>query len=512
MGLPNPNTTFSDLSNQKDSVADPRPSPDVGLMAGNLINQNNVAEGPTIPPLQQGEFRVPRPGAFGVASITNAKPMGSLIVFTWEDIQSFGSVIGEYRILANFAYDNNATPVEVGSSEHSPCTVQVVSPTATSAVFYLRPYLANGQTLPLEQCPTCTVAIPDPVFQFRASPDTLYIDSTRPQGTSSSTSATFDASGTFTVPANVTSLTVECWGSGGSGGVGSLGAYGGGGGGGGAYASSTISPVTAGTVYNIYVASGGSLASTYFNNSLTVSAAPGGNGQDGEGTGTGGAGGAGGAAASSVGSTTTSGTNGSSHAAPDGGAGGAAAGAGGAGGAGGTGTGTGSPGVAPGGGGGGGGDQASSVSVGANGRVKITYTTTASGAIPGFGIVNDAGQIMSLTDRAILFLNPNGKVTAILGTTNTSNGSPGVVRVYDGTGAGGISSDGQRIQLDGNIGRGRFYGDVQVENGTAADNVILKPGTAATATGGAATLPGNPVGFLKINVGGTDMRIPYYAV
>lgn len=35
--------------------------------------------------------------------------------------------------------------------------------------------------------------------------------------------------------------------------------------------------------------------------------------------------------------------------------------------------------------------------------------------------------------------------------------------------------------------------------------------TAATATGGAATLPANPVGFLEINIAGTVYKIPYYA-
>lgn len=37
-------------------------------------------------------------------------------------------------------------------------------------------------------------------------------------------------------------------------------------------------------------------------------------------------------------------------------------------------------------------------------------------------------------------------------------------------------------------------------------------GTATTATGGAATLPGNPVGFLVVTLpNGTSAKIPYYA-
>lgn len=470
MALPTSPSTFSDLGAQKDSAGDARNSADVGFTVGNLINQNDVAEGPSIPPPQQGEFRVPRPSGFAVQSITNAKPMGALIVFTWEDIDAFGAPIGEYRILANFAYDQNATPTEVGSSEHSPCTVQVVSPTATSAVFYLRPYLANGQTLPLEQCPTCTVDIPAPVFQFRSSPDTMYIDGVRPQGTSSSTSVTYDISGTFIAPPNVNTVTVECWGSGGNGPAGDS-VNAGGGGGGGAYATSIIA-VTPGVVYDIGVASGGTGSPSYFSTPLIVSADSGRNGDPS------GVGGAAGLAANSVGTTTTNGSPGDVGSPPTGGNGGTAAGGGGVGGSGGTGSANGSAGVAPGGGGGGGGPSASNFSGGAPGRVKITYTTTASGAIPGFGVVNDSSRMSNLTDGTLLFLNANGKTTAVIGDVDSTAGTAGFVKVSDGAGT--------------------------------TNDVTLLSGSAATATGGAATLPGNPVGFLKITFNGTAYRVPYY--
>jgi hypothetical protein len=44
----------------------------------------------------------------------------------------------------------------------------------------------------------------------------------------------------------------------------------------------------------------------------------------------------------------------------------------------------------------------------------------------------------------------------------------------------------------------------------AAGQVGLGATTATTATGGAQTLPGNPAGFLIINVAGTVQKIPYY--
>src|SRR5665647_16017 len=67
----------------------------------------------------------------------------------------------------------------------------------------------------------------------------------------------YTSSGTFTVPAGVTSVTIECWGGGGAGGgVKSNGNYGGAGGAGGAYASKVIT-VTPGSTYTVNVGQGG---------------------------------------------------------------------------------------------------------------------------------------------------------------------------------------------------------------------------------------------------------------
>lgn len=67
-------------------------------------------------------------------------------------------------------------------------------------------------------------------------------------------SQTFTSTGTFTIPAGVTSVLVECWGGGGSGGGNSSNiSRGGGGGAGGAYAKKVV-PVISGTVYTVTVA------------------------------------------------------------------------------------------------------------------------------------------------------------------------------------------------------------------------------------------------------------------
>lgn len=127
----------------------------------------------------------------------------------------------------------------------------------------------------------------------------------------------FTSSGTFTVPAGVTSITIECWGGGGAGGGNNSTADGGGGGGGGAYSRKTLS-VVPGTVYSYVIGAGGTGTAgsdgtaggdTWFGSATTVMAKGGSGGLRVAG-GLPGAGGAGGSAAASVGDVTYSGGNG----------------------------------------------------------------------------------------------------------------------------------------------------------------------------------------------------------
>ena len=74
----------------------------------------------------------------------------------------------------------------------------------------------------------------------------------------SAVSQKFLTTGTFTPPAGITSITVECWGGGGAGGsaqkpTGATGNAGAGGGGGGAYAKKMNIPVTPGTPYTVTI-------------------------------------------------------------------------------------------------------------------------------------------------------------------------------------------------------------------------------------------------------------------
>jgi hypothetical protein len=74
---------------------------------------------------------------------------------------------------------------------------------------------------------------------------------------SAQTSQTFIANGTFTVPAGVTSIKVECWGGGGAGGGATGNPAAGGGGGGGSYVRNDAITVIAGQAYTVNVGLGG---------------------------------------------------------------------------------------------------------------------------------------------------------------------------------------------------------------------------------------------------------------
>ncbi len=236
--------------------------------------------------------------------------------------------------------------------------------------------------------------------------------------------------GQFTVPADVTSITVEVWGAGG-GAEDANGSDSRGGGGGGAYARSVLS-VTPGQVLNLHVGSGGptnngSTSSrngqdSWFDSSSTLKA------QGGKGGGnTGGNGGStsgsnsigdfksaggnggnrnnnnGGGGGGGSGGPNGPGGNGGNGGAPSGGAGGVADNGGGQGGNGGKGGDDtpssarhGQDGFAPGGGGGGGAEQNNTTSgFGADGRITVTYTEM--GSISGYKYDQDENGVPGWT-------------------------------------------------------------------------------------------------------------------
>ncbi|MFN8466042.1 MAG: MBG domain-containing protein [Caldilineaceae bacterium] len=133
-------------------------------------------------------------------------------------------------------------------------------------------------------------------------------------------------SGTWTAPAGITSIAIECWGGGGGGGTDSTSIIGGGGGGGGgAYARVNTFAVTPGSSYAYVVGAGGSADSagevSSFNGTTCVAAGGGAGGNSSPG-----AGGAGGTAAASTGDVVFSGGSGSIGQVISGGGGGGSAG------------------------------------------------------------------------------------------------------------------------------------------------------------------------------------------
>ncbi|MFO7658808.1 MAG: hypothetical protein R6W78_17240, partial [Bacteroidales bacterium] len=197
---------------------------------------------------------------------------------------------------------------------------------------------------------------------------------------------TYSANGTFTVPAGVGQITVECWG--GGGGTRNDGTARRGGGGGGAYARSVLI-VTPGEDYSVTVGTGGIAANpgqaggnSSFSTLVIASGGAGG----------GNSGGTGGTVAASTGDVRYAGGSGSTRGNPIGGGGGGSAfnnanGNDGVGTVGGNGTGNGGDGGAngqsgndgfvPGGGGGGRGNNGAVGGAGADGQVIVTYTTSA---------------------------------------------------------------------------------------------------------------------------------------
>ncbi|OFY37437.1 MAG: hypothetical protein A2W91_15100 [Bacteroidetes bacterium GWF2_38_335] len=235
---------------------------------------------------------------------------------------------------------------------------------------------------------------------------------------SAQTVVNYTTNSTFTVPAGVSQIQVECWGGGGAGGAGGgSNAQGGGGGAGGQYVKSLIA-VSSGSTYNVNVGTGGTTASANGNDSWFLSnstiLAKGGQG------GTAYAGGA----AGGVGSTTNGigdliyrGGNGANGGAGLSGGGGGGAGSGGNGGnasgiTSGTGTavngGNGGAGTIANsanggagsiyGGGGGGATRSGTIGSGASGYVRITYCSDVTlPAIPADPTVSLSGCTVTLT-------------------------------------------------------------------------------------------------------------------
>jgi hypothetical protein len=283
------------------------------------------------------------------------------------------------------------------------------------------------------------------------------------------TTQIFNASGTFTAPAGVSTVQVEAWGGGGAGGGNTTTNDGAGGGGGGAYSKTPAIGVTSGSNYTVTIGAagagttgtGGVGGDTWFNTSGTILAKGGAGGLAPVG-GAGGVGGVGGSSATSVGTTKYSGGNGGTgknSGSGIGGPGGSSAGTaavgvsgalvystataaaapagGGKGGNGGASGANGGAASTPGGGGGGSGDGTLLGGAGAVGKVILTYTcptyALTSAASSNGPLCGAGGSIITLRSSSMpsgtytITYNLSGATTAT-GNTSTMTftaGSPG---------------------------------------------------------------------------------------
>ncbi len=333
---------------------------------------------------------------------------------------------------------------------------------------------------------------------------------------SAQVSMTYTTSGSFTPPAGVTQVVVECWGAGGRGGTRTTNGQGGGGGGG-AYSRALV-PVTPLTPYTVTVGIGSTSAApggdSWFGTSGTVMA-KGGNSVANNTNG----GATGGSAAVSVGTVKFSGGNGANGGnfffvrwgggggssagyaavggnAPGGNGGGTAPAGGGNGGDGATSQANGSPGFPPGGGGGGAVRTSSGTrtgGAGADGQVIVTYYNNGDciSGTNGFNSIPDNGCSGSIRMHAPM---------AISGLPTTLGTAPGNARlasvelIVEHT----YNSD-LRITLTSPAGTTRNLVLNRFGNGDNLGNPGACPGTVLTLTDGAAAL----VNTNMSNVSGT---------
>ena len=309
---------------------------------------------------------------------------------------------------------------------------------------------------------------------------------------------------TFTVPCDVTSVTVQAWGGGGGG-------YGdddnnnvtGRGGGGGAYTSATL-VVTGGQVINFTVGAGGTAGSPTGGNGgsttfLTLSAGGGVGGNVGAGgTGgiaTGGTTNLNGGNSNSTGSSTT-GATGGAGAGPGGGAGGAG---------GGDGT-NGSAGATIGGGGGSSGDRSGgdeNGGAGARGEIRITYTS----ALQAYCVPTFTSGSASITNVTFAGIN-NTTASAGLGSELDYYRYCDEATVVQGSPTNAISVKGNTY--GNNTFHVRAYIDWNQDGDFIDANETYLIGTITNSTGlDALSAIGNISVPITANVGKTRMRVVY---
>lgn len=179
-------TTKSELD-KSDSFRD---SDDIAYAVGRIINQGQVADGPTLPRPVRGEFRVPFPSGFKISGTPSTSFGGTVFTLKWNDCND--PYVSRYNVYVRNALDENVQPALLGVSQRSPFTARVTSDAATTVIFYLQTVMNNGQALPVNRCPTCTGTVPAPVISPSSIPDHAITNAKLAQGPATGALITFD--------------------------------------------------------------------------------------------------------------------------------------------------------------------------------------------------------------------------------------------------------------------------------------------------------------------------------
>eukprot|EP00914_Ancora_sagittata_P000500 GHVO01001290.1.p1 GENE.GHVO01001290.1~~GHVO01001290.1.p1 ORF type:complete len:252 (-),score=-6.40 GHVO01001290.1:432-1163(-) len=126
--------------------------------------------------------------------------------------------------------------------------------------------------------------------------------------------------------------------------------------------------------------------------------------------------------------------------------------------------------------------------------LNIRNSNSGSSAFSNFTMGNDTGA-----GNFIIFQNSS---------TRSADGGVGATTIRTDSGDLRISSAGTTVYCDCRLNvKGYLFLDYLDSTST----IYFMNNAPSTATSGAATLPSNPVGFVRVNVGGTMRKIPYYA-
>lgn len=133
-------------------------SPAEQFALNRLINYGRSAEGPVLPPAQNGALRVPLVARLRVAKVV-ANLGASVFTLVWDSPQEPN--IAGYNIYHRSVFDNTLQlqgPIQVSDS---PAEVRVSTDRPTNIAFFVQTVLRNGMVSEIEYCPATSASTVD---------------------------------------------------------------------------------------------------------------------------------------------------------------------------------------------------------------------------------------------------------------------------------------------------------------------------------------------------------------